>query len=295
MSNYCLTCCSTADLSKEYLEKRDVKYACFHFELDGKDHLDDMWQSMSPKDLYDQMLAGASAKTSQIPMVEYEEFFESILKEGKDILHLSLSSGLSGSCSSAKVVAEELKERYPDRKIYVVDSLAASSGYGLFVDTLADMRDEGMDIDTLFNWAEAHKLNMHHWFFSSDLTFYIRGGRVSKASGTIGTILGICPLLNVNNTGHLIPREKVRSKKRAIQRVVDKMAEHADNGTEYSGKCFVSHSLIDEDAQKVVELIEKTFPNLAEKPKCFPIGATVGAHSGPGTIAVFFWGDKRGE
>lgn len=293
MADYCLTCCSTADLSKEHFEKRGIQYVCFHFELDGKDYLDDMGQSVPPEELFQKMIDGAQTKTSQVTIGEYQEFFESILKEGKDILHVTLSSGLSGSYNSSCIAREELLDKYPDRKIYIVDSLGASSGYGLIMETLADMKDGGMDIDTLHDWIEEHKLNMNHWFFSTDLTFYIRGGRVSKTAGVIGTVLGICPLLNMDYEGHLIPREKVRGKKKVIRRVVEMMKEHAENGLDYDGKCYICQSVCMEDAKEVADLIEETFPKLNGKVQIYPIGATIGSHTGPGTISIFFWGDKR--
>ncbi|SCY29339.1 EDD domain protein, DegV family [Lachnospiraceae bacterium XPB1003] len=293
MSDYVLSCCSSSDLSKEYFEKRNIPVVYFHFELGGTQYLDDMGESVPPKELFKRMLDGEDTKTSQVSMIEYEEFFEPFLKEGKDIIHVTLSSGLSGTINSANLAAENLKEKYPDRKIYIVDSLGASSGYGFLIDSMADLRDKGVSIDELLKYAEENRLHVHHWFFSTDLTFYIRGGRVSKAAGAIGTVLGICPLLNMDSDGLLIPREKVRGKKKVSQRIVDKMAEHADNGKDYSGKCFISHSDCLEDAQYVADLIEKTFPNLDGKVEIYPIGATIGSHTGPGTIAVFFHGDLR--
>ncbi len=293
MSDYCLTCCSTADLTDKHFTKRGIRYVCFHFSLDGEEYLDDMGKSVSPEELFQRMVDGAQTKTSQVTAGEYEEFFESILKEGKDILHVTLSSGISGTINSAQIAREDLLEKYPDRKIYIVDSLGASSGYGLIMETLADMKDEGMDIDSLYQWIEENKLNMHHWFFSTDLTFYIRGGRISKAAGMIGTVLEICPLLNMDKEGHLTPREKVRSKKKVMKRTVEKMEKHAKDGLDYSGKCYMCQSACMEDAKELAKMIEEKFPNLNGKVQIFPIGATIGSHTGPGTISIFFWGDKR--
>lgn len=293
MSQYCLSCCSTADLSKKHFEERDIRYVCFHFELDGTEYFDDLGESMSSEELFQKMSSGASTKTSQVSVGEYENFFESMLKEGHDILHLTLSSGISGTYNSACIAREELAAKYPERKIYIVDSLAASSGYGLIMETLADMRDSGMGIDELYHWIEENKLNLHHWFFSSDLTFFIRGGRVSKTSGFIGSVLGICPLLNVDYEGHLIPREKIRGKKNAIKRIVKQMELHAQDGLAYSGKCYMCHSSCLEDAKEVAALVEERFPNLQGKVEIYPIGATIGSHTGPGTVALLFWGDKR--
>ena len=255
MSDYVISCCSTADLSKEHFEKIDVHYCCFHYEMDGVQYLDDLGQSMDFDVFYQRMTDGAMTKTSQINADEYEEYFTQFLSQGKDIIHLTLSSGISGTFNSANLAKALLEDKYPDRKIYVIDSLAASSGYGLLVDHLAAMRDSGATIDELAAWVEEHKLNLNHWFFSSDLTFFIRGGRISKAAGAVGTVLNICPLMNVDFEGRLIPRYKIRTKKKVIQAIVDKMAEQAEGGTDYSGKCFISHSACEEDAKAVAALV----------------------------------------
>ncbi|MDD7548512.1 MAG: DegV family protein [Lachnospiraceae bacterium] len=293
MSDYVISCCSTADLSKEHFEKIDVHYCCFHYEMDGVQYLDDLGQSMDFDVFYQRMTDGAMTKTSQINADEYEEYFTQFLSQGKDIIHLTLSSGISGTFNSANLAKALLEDKYPDRKIYVIDSLAASSGYGLLVDHLAAMRDSGATIDELAAWVEEHKLNLNHWFFSSDLTFFIRGGRISKAAGAVGTVLNICPLMNVDFEGRLIPRYKIRTKKKVIQAIVDKMAEQAEGGTDYSGKCFISHSACEEDAKAVAALVEERFPNLNGHVLINSIGTTIGSHTGPGTVALFFWGKKR--
>ena len=293
MGEYILSCCSTADLSKERFIQRDIQYVCFHFTLGDKEYLDDFGESVSPEKLYRRMVAGEDTKTSQVSVAEYETLFEENLKNGKDILHITLSTGISGTYNSACVARDTLSERYPDRKIYVVDSLGASSGYGLIMEKLADMRDAGMEIDELHQWIETNKLNLHHWFFSTDLTFYIRGGRISRTAGFIGSVMGICPLLNMDHEGRLIPREKIRTKKKVIRRIVEKMEENAQDGLDYSGKCFLSHSECMEDAKAVAALVEEKFKKLDGKVQIFPIGATIGSHTGPGTIALFFWGGER--
>ena len=293
MSNYVLSCCSTADLTKEHFEKRDIHYICFHYELDGKSYPDDLGQTMPFEEFYQAMANGADTKTSQINASEFEEYFEGFLKEGKDILHLTLSSGISGVWNSAMLAKETLKERYPDRKIYVVDSLAAASGYGLLMDKLADLRDEGKSIEEVRDWAEENKLKLHHWFFSSDLTFFVKGGRISKASGWFGTALNICPLMNVSFEGKLIPRHKIRTKKKVILAIEKQMEEFAENGLDYSGKCYICHSACYEDARAVADLIEERFPKLDGKVEIYSIGTTIGSHTGPGTVALFFWGKKR--
>lgn len=293
MSDYILSCCSTADLSKEHFEERDIKYICFHYKLNGVDYSDDLGQTIPFEEFYSRMDSGEDTQTSQINVTEYLDYFETFLKEGKDIIHLSLSSGISGSYNSAVNAAKIAKERYHERKIYIIDSLAASSGYGLLMDKLADLRDAGMNIDELRDWAEENKLNLHHWFFSSDLKFFIKGGRVSKTSGTIGTILGICPLLNMDNKGRLIARAKIRSKKKVIREIVSRMEENADDGLGYSGKCYISQSACVDDAKEVAKLVEENFSNLTGKVLINYVGTTIGSHTGPGTVALFFWGKKR--
>ena len=293
MSNYILSCCSTADLTKEHFENRDLNYICFHYELDGKEYKDDLGQSMSFEDFYKAMQEGAETKTSQVNASEYEEYFESFLKEGKDILHVCLSSGISGSFNSANIAKDMLEEKYPERKIYVVDSLTASSGFGLLVDKLADLRDEGMTIDELYEWVEENKHNCLAWFFTTDLTFFIKGGRVSKTSGFVAGVLNICPMLNVDPEGKLVARQKIRTKRKVIEAIVKKMEEKAEGGLDYSGKCYMSHSACYEDARAVADLIESKFSKLNGKVEINNIGTTIGSHTGPGTVALFYWGTDK--
>ena len=293
MNNYIISGCSIADLSEKHFLKRDIKYVCFHYMLDGVDYMDDLGKTMPLDQFYEAMVNGAETKTSQVSSTEFIEFFTPFLEEGKDIIHLCLSSGISGTYNSANVAKETLAEQYPDRKIYVIDSLAASAGAGLLLDKMADLRDEGYTIDELYEWVEENKLRVHHWFYSTDLTFFVKGGRVSKVSGWFGTILQICPLLNVDNNGKLIPREKIRTKPKVIQAIVNKMVEHADGGAEYEGKCYITHSGRFNDAKEVANLIMEKIPGTKGKIVINNIGTTIGSHTGPGTVAVFFWGSKR--
>ena len=293
MPGYVLSCCSTADVTREWLENRDIAYLYFNYFLNGEMCKDDFGATNPPAQLYAKMLAGADAKTSQISAGDYMEHFEKYLAQGKDVLHVTLSSGISGTFNSACAARDQLAEKYPDRKIYVVDSLAASSGFGLLMDRLAELRDGGMDVDELAAWAEDHKHEVQHWFFSSDLTFFVRGGRVSKAAGLVGGMLKICPVMDVEPDGSLAVKEKIRTKAKAINRVVEKMEELAEGGLDYSGKCYISQSECLADAQEVAARIEERFPKLNGKVEIFPIGATIGVHTGPGTVALFFWGKRR--
>lgn len=293
MSKYVLSCCSTVDLTPEHLERRGIKHVCFHFALDGKEYLDDLGKSIPFDVFYRAMANGAETKTSQVNVDEFIKYFTSFLEKGLDILHVSMSSGISGTFNSATIARNELLEKFPERKIYIVDSLAASSGYGMLMDKLADLRDAGLTIEELYEWTRSHKLELHHWFFSTDLTFYVKGGRITKASGWFGTILKICPLLNMDHLGKLVPREKIRTKPKVIKAIVDKMELCARDGLDYSGKCYICHSACYEDARAVADLVEDRFKSLDGKVEIYSIGTTIGSHTGPGTVALFFWGDKR--
>ncbi len=294
MNKYILSCCSTFDLSKEHFEKRNIKYVCFHYSINGKQYDDDLGQTIPIAEFYKIIEnKNVDLKTSQVNSDEFISYFTPFLEKGMDILHLCASSGLSGVYNSALIAKKELEKIFPERKIYIVDTLGGSSGGGLIADTLADMRDEGASIDELYNWVEQNKLRLNHWFCSSDLTFYIRGGRISKASGFIGSMLKICPIMNVNNEGKLIPRSKVRTVDKAIEEMFNKMVKNAENGINYSGKCYISQSACYDDAKKLATKIEQNFKNLNGKVLINDIGTTIGSHTGPGTIALFFWGNER--
>ena len=295
MANYVLSCCSTADLTEEHLAQRDIHYICFHYMMDGVSYPDDLGKSMPFDKFYDAMAHGADTKTAQVSAGEFVAYFRQFLEQGQDILHVCLSSGLSGTFNSARVARSELLEEFPDRKIYIVDSLGASSGYGLLMDRLADLRDSGMNIDKLYDWANDHRLEVHHWFFSTDLTFYVKGGRVSKAAGWVGTVLRICPLLNIDAEGHLTPRYEIRGKDRVTEEIVNKMEKYARDGLNYDGKCYISYSACYDDARKVADLVEARFPKLNGRVELYSIGTTIGSHTGPGTVALFFWGVTRAE
>ena len=293
MSDYILSCCSTVDLSREHLERRGLSYICFRYAIDGQEYADDLGLSMSYEEFYRRMDQGAETRTSQINISEYVDYFTALLGQGKDVVHVSLSSGISGSVNSARNAALIVNERCPDHKVYVVDSLGASSGYGLLVDAAADRRDEGLSVEELVRWLEENRRKMHYWFFSTDLSAYVRGGRISKTSAVFGGLLEICPLLNMDHEGRLVPRHKIRTKKKVIREIVKKMEEHAEGGTDYSGKCYLCHSACLEDARQVVALVEERFPHLDGKVLVNSIGTTIGAHTGSGTVALFFWGDER--
>lgn len=296
MSKFVLSCCSTSDLDVKHYKDRGIKFICFHYFLDGVEHKDDFGETLPINEFYKKMEQGAMTKTSQLNAQDYYNYFEQLILDGNnEILHLTLSSGISGTINSAKIAVNMISEKYPDAKIYVVDSLAASSGYGLLMEKLADLKDEGKSIEEVKEWAESNRLFVNHWFFSTDLKYYVRGGRISKTSGFIGNMLHVCPLLNVNDEGKLIPREKILGKKKVINAIVDKMIANAKDGKDYADYCFISHSASYDDAKSVKDKVEDYFPNLKGKVEIFDIGTTIGAHTGPGTVALFFIGNKRSK
>jgi DegV family protein with EDD domain len=272
---------------------RSVPFTPFHYHIDGADYPDDLGLTMPFSEFYARLAAGSKATTSQVSAAQFIRFFEPFLADGLDIVHISLSSGISGTYASACLARDELQKKYPERKIFTADSLAASAGCGLLADMAADRRDAGASAAETFAWIETNKLRLHHWFFVTDLEHLRRGGRVSATAAFVGSLLNICPLLNVNSEGKLIPRAKTRGKKRVIAAITEKMRQHAEGGSNYSGKCFISHALNAEDAQKVAALVTETFPRLAAPVSVSNIGSVIGAHTGPSAVALFFFGDER--
>ncbi|MCR4694330.1 MAG: DegV family protein [Pseudobutyrivibrio sp.] len=293
MADYVLSCCSTADVTEDFLKSKNIAHVCFHYYMDDKPFVDDLFKSRTPEEFYGAMVDGVMTRTSQVNADEYYNYFKKFMDEGKDIVHVTLSGGISGAINSAKIAEEQIKEEYPDRKIYVFDSCSASAGYGLIMDKLAELRDGGESIDDIVDFLEKNLQRQNTWFFTTDLTFFIRGGRISKVSGWFGTALNICPLLNVNSEGKLIPRQKCRGKKNVKKAALNQVLELIENGTDYNGKIFITHSVCLDDAREMADLLESALPNLAEPIKIFDIGPTIGAHTGPGTVAIGFWGAEK--
>ena len=295
MSEYIISCDTAVDLNREYLESRNIPFISFPFTLDGVDYKDDLGVTLSYEDFYKKIDKGSMPSTSQINITETADFFEKFLKEGKDILHLAFSSGLSGTCNCAVNAAEELKSAYPDRKIIVIDSLAASSGHGLLLDALYELKEKGASIEELAEFAENNKLRVQHWFYTTDLTHFKRGGRISPAACAIGNLLNLCPLMNVDAEGKLAVRYKIKGKKKAAKEAVSKMLELCEGGKDYNKRCFISNSGCLEDAEYLAGLISETFPDIDGGVKIFDIGTIIGSHTGRGTVALFFFGDERKE
>lgn len=243
----------------------------------------------SLKEMYDGLRAGEAAKTSAVNPDRWAKAMEAVLAQGQDVLVLAFSSGLSTTYQSAVIAADELREKYPDRKIYVVDTLAASMGQGLLVWYACKKRDEGMSLEELHAWVEDTKLHLCHWFTVDDLMHLKRGGRVSATTALVGTMLQIKPVLHVDNEGHLINKAKARGRKASIEalaRKVEELGANYDNST-----MFISHGDCREDAEYLAQLLKEKYG--AKEVLISYVGAVIGSHSGPGTVALFFLGEHR--
>lgn len=295
MSNYIISCCSTADLNQSYYDEHKVPYACFQFFVDDVMYEDNNGKSMDFAEFYQKMRDGAMTRTSQVNAESYVEMLRPYLEEGKDVLHITLSSGLSGTYNSACIAQSMLSEEFPDRTIYVVDSLTGSVGYGLMVDTALAKQKQGMDIHELNQWLLDNRINLKLWLMVSDLTYLVRGGRVSKTSGAIGNLLNICPIIELDDEGKLEVREKVRTKKKALKTQLERMKANVAGGDSYNGKCFISHSDCIEDAKTLAAMVEEAFPNLDGCVEISNIGTVIGSHTGPGAVILSYWAETANE
>ncbi len=292
-NHFILSCESTVDLPYSYIQSRNIPVLFYSYMMNGIEYEDDMLRNEEALDaFYRRIDEGMMPSTSQINEYRYIEYFTDLLKKG-DVLHIAFGSGMTPSVINAKNAAEKLKEEFPDRKLIVIDSMCSSSGYGLFVDEAADMRDSGASMDEIAQWAISKSEYMHHSFFSTDFTMFKRSGRVSGMTAAFGTLLGICPLMHLNRAGKIVAYGKVRGKKSAVKSVVKEMAERAENGYGYSGKCIIANSHCPEEAEMTKAAIQESFPNA--KITTSEIGTIIASHCGKGTVAVFFWGDKRTE
>ncbi len=288
MSNYVIYTDSACDLSKEFLSELGVPCRSLCFRFEGEDREYDNYE-LSAKDFYDQMRAGGVAKTAAVNNEAFKEAFKEQLEQGLDVLYIGFSSGLSTTYNSARIAAEELLEEYPDRKVLTVDTLAASAGQGMLVALAVKMKNEGASIDEVAKFVEDNKLKLCHWFTVDDLVYLKRGGRVSAAAALVGGLLGIKPVLHVDDEGHLINMEKVRGRKAALSSLADKYGETADD--KEGGLVYISHGDCEDDANTLASILNERYG--AKVSVITNVGPVIGAHSGPGTLALFYVGSKR--
>ena len=280
---------STSDLTPALIEAADLRVLPMAFTLDGKDYRNyPDGREMSSHDYYEKLRAGSLCTTSQVTMLEFQQAFTPVLEAGQDILYLAFSSGLSGTYQSGCIAAEELKEKFPGRRIVCVDSLQASMGEGLFCYLVGKKRCQGADLDTAADYARQIAPQVCAWFTVDDLMFLKRGGRVSSAAAVAGTLLGIKPVLHVDEEGHLIPKEKVRGRRASLDALVKHFEATALDKT--GGTVFISHGDCADDARYVIDKLRALGVREIEMGD---IGPVIGAHSGPGTVALFWLGSAR--
>ena len=290
MSEYVLFTDSNTDLPADLVQQLDLSVIPMLFEMDGKSYYNyPDNHEMDPKEFYAALRGGKVCTTSQVSPSRFDEIFSPVLESGRDILYLCFSSGLSGTYNTSRLAVEELREKFPDRKIRTVDTLAASMGQGLLVYLAAKKRQEGMSLDELGDWVEENRLKLCHWFTVDDLMFLKRGGRVSSAAAVTGTMLGIKPVLHVDDEGHLIPMEKVRGRRASLDALVKHMQATAIRPAEQT--VFISHGDCQADCDYVAQQLREKM-GVKEIVTSY-IGPVIGAHSGPGTVALFFVGEKR--
>ncbi len=288
MSDYVLFTDSACDIRPEILKSWGVEYVSLLFRFEGSD-VEYSNGDMPEKEFYDRMRAGGIAKTSATNTDVFNEAFEKILKQGKDLLYIGFSSGLSATYNSAKIASKELSKKYPDRKILTVDSLAASAGFGLLLYLVLEKKKSGATIEEAAAFAKEIRPKICHWFTVDDLVYLKRGGRISPAVALVGTMLGIKPVLHVDGEGHLISKSKVRGRKAAITALADKFAELAED--KENGTVFISHGDCREEVRILEDMLKERFGVKVEIVTY--VGPVIGAHAGPGVIALFFVGKER--
>lgn len=292
-AKFVLSCESTVDLPFSYVSERNIPVIFYSYTIDGKEYVDDMLRNPEALPQFYQFLEEDKLpSTSQINEFNYLNFFEQQLQHG-DLLHIAFGSGMTQSVRNAELAADELREKYPERKIIVIDSLCSSSGYGMLVDYAADMRDKGCTMEEIERWVIDNRQNIHHQFFSTELKHYRRSGRMSGATAMVATVLGICSIMRLDDKGRIIAYGKVRGKNNAIKATVDAMEAHAQGGRNYTGKCFICHSQCIQDAEKTKAAILERFPHIQGDVRIVDIGTIIASHCGSGTVAIFFLGDER--
>lgn len=290
MNKFIISTDSTTDLPNDYIKKHNLSIMSLSYTIDGETY--DRDHELDITEFYSKMRNGSMPITSQVNPEKATLVFKQILDStDSDILHIAFSSGLSGSYNSSRIAAEDLAKEYPDRKIIIIDSLCASLGEGLLVHKAVKMREAGCSIEETAKWVEENKLHLCHMFTVNDLFHLCRGGRVSKATAVVGTIASIKPVLHVDDEGHLVAMGKVHGRKKSLLSMVDEMEKRLENYDGINDCFFISHGDCQEDAEFVAEKVKERFG--IEEVIINQVDPTIGAHSGPGTVALFFLGSYR--
>ncbi len=289
-----ISCESTTDIEYSYFEKRQIPVLFYHYTMDGQDFEDNMGRnSKSLKDFYEKISDNILPTTSQINEFDYLEFFKGLLQYEKPVMHIAFGSGMTPSVNNAVSAAEKVNKEIGEERITVIDSTCSCGGYGLLVCMAYEMLAGGKTFSETKERIIYLSRRVQHQFFSTDMKYFKRSGRVSGATATVASILGICPIMHLDYDGRIIAYDKVRGKKKALKRTLDEMISHAENGTDYNGLCFINHSNCYPDALILKKDVEQTFPNLKGKVVIRDIGNIVASHCGPGTVALFYIGDER--
>ncbi len=287
MGDYAITVNSTVDLPKEWLKDREVPVIALKYTIDGETYED--MSGLSSKEFFQKLREGKQAVTTQVNPEGAREGLEPFLKEGKDVLHLGFSSGLSGTCNSMRIAAEELQEEYPDRKVIVIDTLCACLGEGLLLYYALKLKNEGKSIDEVARWVEENKLHICHNVTVDDLNHLQRGGRVSKTAAVLGTMVQIKPIIHMDNDGKLQVIAKERGRKKSINKIVD-MAVEQSKGWD-NDIVMITHGDCIDDAEYLAQLVREKMG--IDNILINNIGTVIGSHTGPGVLAVFCMGNKR--
>lgn len=291
MSDYVLTCSSVADLPAEFTKEHNIAVMPFHLYIDGDEYLDDQGKSINNHEFYQKMRDGAAPTTSMVSFERYLNFFRPFLEEGKDVLHLELSSNMSGAHDNALRAARDLMKEFPDRKVVIVDTRSATLGYGLLVELTAEKMESGATLEEAAKFANDLKLRIPHWFTVGDLEYLKRGGRLSKASALVGTMLNIKPVLTVDTAGRIAPAEKTRGRKKAVQTLLKHLQEGIDNNGE-GQQIIVVHTDAPDEAESFAEQVRAAVP-AAREVVIREMGPVIGAHLGPGALGLTFVGEGR--
>lgn len=290
MNPYVFMTDSDSDLPFSYVDELDLSMVYMPYIINGKEFMDDLGRSGSQKEYFDNMRAGAAPSTSLLPMGAYLDIFEPILAEGKDILFVAFSSQLSGTMNNARNAAEELLEQYPERKIIIVDTLSISAAQAVLVLKAYELYRQSKPMEEVAQWVEENKLRAQAWFTVDDLKYLRRGGRISAVAAVAGTLLDLKPIITENREGKLVSTDKVRGRKSALRLIADKAAENIDDPA--NSMPVIIHADAPEDAQRLEKLLRERVPELPEIQTWY-VGPVIGAHCGPGTVAICYFGKER--
>lgn len=293
-NNFILSCESTIDLPYDYAKSRQIEVLFYNMLIDNIEYEDNMERDKAfDNNFYYKLKSNSQIQTSQINQYKYEEYFKKLInKYNKNIIHICFGTGMTQSYDNAIKASQNINSKLSDHKIYVIDSTCSSGGYGLLVDMIADKIDNGSKLNDLIEWIKQNKFKIQHHFYSTDLNYFKKSGRLSGPSATIVNVLNIVPIMKLNKDGKMIAYSKVRGTKKAVSKIINIMKDNALNGLNYNKKCFINHCYRLNEAKILAEKIKDTFVDISEI-KINNIGNIIASHCGPGTISVYFFGNNR--